>query len=307
MRAVPFAVILGAGMALSATAQAQDAAAGQKVFAKCKACHTLEEGKNRVGPHLYGIIGRQAGTVEGFKYSDAMKGSGITWTPENISKYLADPKGFIPRNKMVFAGLKDEADRQNLIAYLEKEAGSAQGAAAPAEQTGQQAQQQPDAAMQPQVAAAEPGQQVAALPTHTAQLKDRDGKEVGTVTLTAAQGGVLLEVQANALPPGEHGFHVHQTGACEGDFKSAGGHFTVGEQSNHGLLDGKPHAGDMPNLHVPNDGRQVAEYFLEGVTEQQLFDQDGAAVVVHAGPDDYRTDPAGNSGDRIACAAFAAR
>lgn len=108
------------------TAQAEgDAAAGAKVFNQCKACHTLEAGKNRVGPSLHGIVGRPAGAVEGFKYSDAMKNSGLTWTPENLDKYLADPKGFIPGNKMAFAGVKKPEDRQNVIAYLKKEGGTA--------------------------------------------------------------------------------------------------------------------------------------------------------------------------------------
>lgn len=99
-----------------------DPAAGKKVFNKCRACHTLEEGQNRVGPSLHGIIGRPAGSVEGFKYSDALKTSGVTWTEDNLEEYLADPRGFIPGNRMIFVGLKDEEDIENLIAYLEAEA-----------------------------------------------------------------------------------------------------------------------------------------------------------------------------------------
>lgn len=127
LAAVPMAA-LGAGLAF---AQAQpagdsgDAAAGAKVFNQCKACHTLEAGKNRVGPSLHGVVGRKAATVEGFKYSDAMKSSGLTWTPETLDKYLADPKGFIPGNKMAFAGVKKPEDRRNVIAYLQKEGGGA--------------------------------------------------------------------------------------------------------------------------------------------------------------------------------------
>ncbi|CAA7619410.1 cytochrome c family protein [Magnetospirillum sp. UT-4] len=95
-----------------------DAAAGAKVFNQCKACHTVEPGKNRVGPSLHGIVGRPSGKVEGFKYSPAMAGANLTWTPENLDKYLADPKGFIPGNKMAYAGLKKPEDRANVIAYL---------------------------------------------------------------------------------------------------------------------------------------------------------------------------------------------
>lgn len=95
-----------------------DAAAGEKVYNKCKACHALEAGTNKVGPSLAGIVGRTAGTVDGFKYSDAMAGSGITWDDANLDAYLADPKGFMPGNKMTFPGLKKEEDRANVIAFL---------------------------------------------------------------------------------------------------------------------------------------------------------------------------------------------
>jgi cytochrome c len=118
---VPALVLLSG----TAFAQAGDAAAGEKVFNQCKACHTLEQGKHRVGPSLHGVVGRKAGGAEGFKYSDAMMKSAIEWTPENIDKYLADPKGFIPGNKMAFAGLKKDDDRKNVIAYLQKQGGGA--------------------------------------------------------------------------------------------------------------------------------------------------------------------------------------
>lgn len=97
-----------------------DAVKGKKVFNKCKACHDIE-GKNKVGPHLDGIIGRAAGSVEGFKYSDAMiaKGAeGLVWDAETIAEYVKDPKGYIPKNKMAFAGLKKEDDIEDVIAYL---------------------------------------------------------------------------------------------------------------------------------------------------------------------------------------------
>ncbi len=99
-----------------------DADAGKKVFNKCKACHALEAGKNRIGPSLHGIIGRESGKAEGFKYSDAMMNAGITWTDENLSQYLEKPKDFIPGNKMAFVGLKKEDDREDVIAYLKANA-----------------------------------------------------------------------------------------------------------------------------------------------------------------------------------------
>ncbi len=105
---------------VSSTALADgDAAAGKKVFNKCKVCHSLAEGENKIGPSLAGVVGRAAGTVEGFKYSDAMKESGLTWDEATLDQYLADPKGFVPGNKMAFVGLKKEDDRENVIAYIE--------------------------------------------------------------------------------------------------------------------------------------------------------------------------------------------
>ena len=81
-----------------------DAAAGKKVFNKCKVCHSLAAGDNKIGPTLHGVIGRAAASVEGFSYSDAMKGAGLTWDEATLDQYLADPKGFIPGNKMAFVG-----------------------------------------------------------------------------------------------------------------------------------------------------------------------------------------------------------
>ena len=115
--------LAAAAMALAlagGTAQAGgDAAAGEKVYKKCKACHAMEAGKNKVGPSLAGIVGRQAGIADGYKYSDVMAGSGVVWTEETLDQYLADPKGFMPGNKMTFSGLKKDDDRADVIAYLQ--------------------------------------------------------------------------------------------------------------------------------------------------------------------------------------------
>lgn len=95
-----------------------DAAAGANVFKQCMACHVVEPGQNRTGPTLAGIIGRAAGTVDGYSYTPANANSGITWTPEKMFQYLENPMRVIPGTKMAFAGLKDAQDRADVIAYL---------------------------------------------------------------------------------------------------------------------------------------------------------------------------------------------
>ncbi len=95
-----------------------DVEKGAKVYGKCKSCHKLEKGKNATGPYLYGVVDRPVASVEGFKYSDALKGLGGEWTPERLSEFLAKPKDFAPGTKMSFAGLKKIGDRADLIAYL---------------------------------------------------------------------------------------------------------------------------------------------------------------------------------------------
>jgi cytochrome c len=116
-------VIFGAVLAVMASggANAQDAAAGEKVFGVCKMCHQIGEGaKNAVGPALNGVIGRKAGTAAGYSYSDANKNSGITWDEATFREYIKDPKAKVPGTKMVYAGLKDEQKTNDLVAFLKQ-------------------------------------------------------------------------------------------------------------------------------------------------------------------------------------------
>ncbi|MEO1252784.1 MAG: cytochrome c family protein [Pseudomonadota bacterium] len=99
-----------------------DEGAGRRVFVKCLACHAVQEGVNKVGPSLYGIVGREAGTVDGFNYSEANANSGIVWTEDVLFAYLEDPQGYIPGTKMIFPGLPNAQDRADVIAYLKASA-----------------------------------------------------------------------------------------------------------------------------------------------------------------------------------------
>ena len=110
------------GLALAPAAQAQNAEAGRTVYNQCRACHTIDAGgRNGVGPNLHAVVGRRAGAVEGFRYSAAMRTAaegGLTWTPENLSRYLANPKDLVPGGSMAFAGLRNEQQRKDLIAWM---------------------------------------------------------------------------------------------------------------------------------------------------------------------------------------------
>lgn len=115
-----FVLILASMLMTGVSAHAGDAAKGEKIFKKCKSCHVVDAEKNKTGPHLVGLIGREAGSVESYKkYSKAMKDSGIIWNAETLDGYLTNPKKYLKGTKMAFAGLKKEQDRQNIIAYFD--------------------------------------------------------------------------------------------------------------------------------------------------------------------------------------------
>lgn len=139
-----------------------------------------------------------------------------------------------------------------------------------------------------------------------APLRDAEGKVLGVALFVQEPQGVRISVTVKGLSPGEHGIHIHAVGKCEPpDFLSAGPHFNP-TNKKHGLNNPEgPHAGDLPNLVVGEDGSAVYEHVTDRVTltlgELSLFDEDGSSLVIHANPDDQITDPAGNSGARVLC------
>jgi cytochrome c len=106
-------------LTLAAAAAAADIEAGKTTFKKCALCHTNEPGKNKVGPSLFGIVGRKSASLDNYNYSDAMKNFKHTWTPETLGAYLTDPHAMVAGTKMIFPGIKDKTERADLIAYLE--------------------------------------------------------------------------------------------------------------------------------------------------------------------------------------------
>jgi superoxide dismutase, Cu-Zn family len=141
-----------------------------------------------------------------------------------------------------------------------------------------------------------------------ADIRNPAGEKIGTAVAEEVDGAIRVIVEAGQLPAGPHGTHVHTTGKCDApDFASAGPHWNP-TQHQHGKENpAGPHAGDMPNLDIGGaEGRDRTIFTLQGGTYQQLLDEDGAAIVIHANADDYKTDPSGNSGGRIACGVFQA-
>lgn len=134
MRSVGLALVFYAGFLAATPGYAQDAAAGEKVFVQCRACHQIgENAKNAVGPVLNGLFGRKAGTIAGFSYSAANKNSGITWDEATFREYIKDPKAKIPGTKMTFPGLKNPKQIDDVVAYLKQfDSGGKKTAAAPA-------------------------------------------------------------------------------------------------------------------------------------------------------------------------------
>jgi Cu-Zn family superoxide dismutase len=150
----------------------------------------------------------------------------------------------------------------------------------------------------------------AAAQSAKAVLHDKSGKDVGTVDLLQTPAGVLIKLTLKGIPAGEHAFHIHAAAKCEPPaFTSAGPHFNPANEK-HGMLSGHGHAGDMPNLHIPQNGELSVEVLNTAITLEKgkpnsLFHPDGTAIVIHEGVDDYKSDPAGNAGARFACGVIA--
>ncbi|CAN5551558.1 superoxide dismutase family protein [soil metagenome] len=138
-----------------------------------------------------------------------------------------------------------------------------------------------------------------------ATLMNASGARVGAATITPVSGGLRVMVTATGLTPGNHGVHIHTTGMCEAPgFTTAGGHWNPTGMKHGSMNPMGPHEGDLPNLVVGADGAGSVTYTVKGAGmtgPTGLLDSDGAAVVIHAGPDDLMTDPSGNSGGRVAC------
>lgn len=163
----------------------------------------------------------------------------------------------------------------------------------------------------PVLAAPAGGAQAAPAMIH-ADMIGADGKSMGMVMLQDTPSGVLVSTDLKGVPAGEHGFHFHEKGMCDAKqkFTTAGAHFAPGG-TQHGLMVmGGPHGGDMPNAYVGADGMLVEQVLNTGATigagPKSLKDRDGSALVIHAKPDDYKTQPSGDAGDRIGCAVIAA-
>lgn len=144
-----------------------------------------------------------------------------------------------------------------------------------------------------------------AMEPMTVTMNAPDGSDRGTVTITPTPNGLLFEAELSGLEPGEHGFHVHETGQCGEDFSAAGGHYNPTDMEHGYKAEGGPHAGDMPNFTAGEDGSATFAVFNPNLTvsdgEASVMDDDGSAIMVHGGADDYESQPAGDAGDRVAC------
>ena len=152
------------------------------------------------------------------------------------------------------------------------------------------------------------GEKAEAKEMAIATIIDPTGAHIGQAVFEQAPAGVIVQVRVAGLPPGPKGIHLHSVGACSPDFTAAKGHINP-EGNRHGLRNAMPDNGDLPNLHVAADGTAAAEFFPQRIRVSApalggaapLLDEDGSAIVIHAAPDDHRTQPIGGAGGRIGC------
>ncbi|MEN3791093.1 superoxide dismutase family protein [Fulvimarina sp. MAC3] len=132
-----------------------------------------------------------------------------------------------------------------------------------------------------------------------------DGSNRGTVTVIPTPNGLLFEAELTGLEPGQHGFHIHETGQCGNDFSAAGGHYNPTNKEHGYKSEGGPHAGDMPNFTADDSGNATFAVFNPNLSvsdgDAPVMDSDGSAIMVHGGADDYQSQPSGDAGDRVAC------
>ncbi|SDD62888.1 Cu/Zn superoxide dismutase [Paracoccus isoporae] len=141
-----------------------------------------------------------------------------------------------------------------------------------------------------------------AAPAHSATISDAEGAQIGAVELSfSASGLAVVDISFTGVPAGEHAVHFHQTGMCEAPFDSAGDHL-AGDMDHGVMAQNGPHPGDMPNITVPDSGEISLTYFVPGLTEDLVADDDGTAFVIHEASDDYRSQPSGDAGGRLGCA-----
>lgn len=240
----PELLVAGAALLIAVPAMAQDPAAGETVFKKCAACHAVGEGaKNKIGPELNDLIGRTAGSLDGFKYSKAMVEAGeggLHWNEDSLAEFLADPRGTVKGTRMAFPGLKKDEDVQNIIAYLKTFSDTPEAAKAePAEeeQAETAAAPEPAEAAEPQKAASAPAELREGGVFHLGRVATEE--EVAAWDIDARPDGLGLPVGSGTVADGEV-LYSDQCSTCHGVFGEGAGRWPVLAGGQDTLTDDRP-------------------------------------------------------------------